>query len=223
MSTTLDVALALNQIKNLLGFPVVSLETTDSMITTNIYRAFARARPRFNFTDFISLPNAMDNGYIDLSPIIPTVVDVIHVYESPISKYSIVDPDVFYMRNFYNMMSMARLFMARSEIDNLVSKDFMFVNGNLFLNEYWGDTITVEATFNYTDPSQFQDTFFEDWITRYATALTKQTLGRIRGKFKVRNAPYELDYSLLLSEAKDEIEQLETDLGESGGFFFVTR
>lgn len=219
----MNVSTALIQIKNLLGYPVVELETFDDMITTNIYRAFTRAKPRFNFTDFISLPNAMDNGYIDMTPILPKVVDVIHVYESPISKYSIVDPDVFYMRNFYNMMSMARLFMARSEIDNLVSKDFMFVNGLLFLNEYWGDAITVEATFDYSDPSQFEDTFFEDWITRYAVALTKQTLGRIRGKYKVRNAPYELDYALLLSEAKEEIGQLETDLEGSGGFFFVTR
>lgn len=219
----MNVSSAVEQIKNLLGYPLLDdLNVTDTMIQTNITRAFTRAKPRFNFTDYIYLANP--NGqYIDCTSFDPQIIEVIHVFESPISKYSIVDPDVFYMRNFYNMMSMARLFMARSEIENLVSRDFTFANGKLFLNEYWSTNVTVEAIFDYSDPSQFEDAFFDDWITRYALALTKQTIGRVRGKYKVKNAPYELDASSLLAEAQDEMAFLEKELTDNGGLFFATR
>lgn len=219
----MNIQSALDEIKTLLGYPLLDdLNVTDDMILTNINRAFKRAKPFFNFTDFIYLPNPNGN-VIDCTQINPPIIDVIHVYESPISKYSIVDPDVFYMRNFYNMMAMARLFMAMSEIELLVSRDFMFVNGKLYLNEYWSSNITVEAIFDYQDPSQFDNAFFNDWITRYALALTKETIGRVRGKYTIPSAPYKLDATQLLSEAIAEKKELEEQIYKNGGLFFATR
>lgn len=54
------------------------------------------------------------------------------------------------------------------------------------------------------------------WVRKYLTALSKETLGRARGKFKGKipfpEAEGDMDYDTLLAEAKEEKEQLNTKL-----------
>jgi hypothetical protein len=54
------------------------------------------------------------------------------------------------------------------------------------------------------------------WVRRYLTALFKEALGRVRGKFsgdlKVPDAELKMDYESLLSEGKDEQLKLLEDL-----------
>lgn len=54
------------------------------------------------------------------------------------------------------------------------------------------------------------------WVRKYLTALSKEALGRARGKFKgklpIPEAEGEMDYDSLLSEGKDEKDKLETEL-----------
>jgi hypothetical protein len=54
------------------------------------------------------------------------------------------------------------------------------------------------------------------WVRRYLTALFKEALGRVRGKFsgdlKVPEADLKMDYESLLSEGKDEQLKLLEDL-----------
>ena len=58
------------------------------------------------------------------------------------------------------------------------------------------------------------------WIRRYLTALFKESLGRVRGKFqgalKVPDAELTMDYDSLLNEGKEEqlklLEQLDLRL-----------
>jgi hypothetical protein len=54
------------------------------------------------------------------------------------------------------------------------------------------------------------------WVRRYLTALFKESLGRVRGKFsgdlKVPDAELKMDYESLLSEGKDEQLKLLEDL-----------
>ncbi len=57
----------------------------------------------------------------------------------------------------------------------------------------------------------------KQWIRRYCLALSKETLGQIRGKFATLPIPGEsvtLNASDLLSQAKDEQEALRTELKE---------
>lgn len=58
----------------------------------------------------------------------------------------------------------------------------------------------------------------KQWIRRFALALTKETLGQIRGKFAVVPIPGEnvtLNAADLLSQAKEEQESLRTELKET--------
>jgi hypothetical protein len=54
------------------------------------------------------------------------------------------------------------------------------------------------------------------WVRRYFTALCKETLGRVRGTFggkiPVPDAQMEIEYQSLLSEGKDEMVTLKTEL-----------
>lgn len=56
------------------------------------------------------------------------------------------------------------------------------------------------------------------WVRRYFTALCKETLGRVRGTFggkiPVPDAAMEIEYQSLLSEGKDEMVTLKTEIKE---------
>jgi len=66
---------------------------------------------------------------------------------------------------------------------------------------------------DYCDLNHFSKT----WIRKWLTAYTKQVLGRARGKFKGKlvnmgGDSLELDWDILLAEAKEEFSELKTEL-----------
>ena len=58
----------------------------------------------------------------------------------------------------------------------------------------------------------------KQWIRRFALALTKEMLGQVRGKFgnsiPIPGDNVNLNANELLSQAKDEIDKLRTELKE---------
>ena len=62
------------------------------------------------------------------------------------------------------------------------------------------------------------------WIFDYSVALCKESLGRIRSKYKSTSTPLELDGETLVQEAQQEKERLHQELSELGyGEFRVLR
>tara|TARA_Y100000592_G_scaffold1773_1_gene2819 strand:+ start:278 stop:1432 length:1155 start_codon:yes stop_codon:yes gene_type:complete len=80
------------------------------------------------------------------------------------------------------------------------------------------DLITDISNVPYTNPTYaFINEPGRQWIRRYALALAKEMLGGVRGKYQSVPIPGDtttLDYSRLLSEAKDEKTALITELKE---------
>tara|TARA_R110001592_G_scaffold135726_2_gene352172 strand:- start:115 stop:1266 length:1152 start_codon:yes stop_codon:yes gene_type:complete len=78
--------------------------------------------------------------------------------------------------------------------------------------------ITDISNVPYTNPTySFINEPGRQWIRRYALALSKEMLGSVRGKYQAVPIPGDtttLDFSRLLSEAKDEKEKLTTELKE---------
>ena len=78
--------------------------------------------------------------------------------------------------------------------------------------------ITDISNVPYTTPTyQFINEPGRQWIRRYALALAKEMLGSIRGKYQSLPIPGDtttLDFSRLLSEAKEEKSTLITELKE---------
>tara|TARA_R110001592_G_scaffold42630_5_gene138421 strand:- start:620 stop:1774 length:1155 start_codon:yes stop_codon:yes gene_type:complete len=78
--------------------------------------------------------------------------------------------------------------------------------------------ITDISNVPYTNPTySFINEPGRQWIRRYALALTKEMLGSVRGKYQSMPIPGDtttLDFSRLLSEAKDEKDKLITEIKE---------
>ena len=78
--------------------------------------------------------------------------------------------------------------------------------------------ITDISNVPYTNPTySFINEPGKQWIRKYALALAKEMLGSIRGKYQSMPIPGDevtLDFSRLLSEAKDEKDKLITEIKE---------
>jgi len=78
--------------------------------------------------------------------------------------------------------------------------------------------ITDISNVPYTNPTYtFINEPGKQWIRRYCLALAKEMLGSVRGKYQAVPIPGDtttLDFSRLLSEAKDEKDKLITELKE---------
>tara|TARA_R110002167_G_scaffold332434_1_gene539276 strand:- start:45 stop:581 length:537 start_codon:yes stop_codon:yes gene_type:complete len=78
--------------------------------------------------------------------------------------------------------------------------------------------ITDISNVPYTNPTYiYINEPGKQWIRRYALALAKEMLGSVRGKYQAVPIPGDtttLDFSRLLSEAKDEKEKLITEIKE---------
>jgi hypothetical protein len=89
--------------------------------------------------------------------------------------------------------------------------------------EYDDRTIGIDGV-NNVNTAPFDNVPYENinaigkqWIRRFALALSKETLGQIRGKFAQIPIPGEsvtLNHSELLAQAKEEQEALRTELKE---------
>ena len=57
--------------------------------------------------------------------------------------------------------------------------------------------------------------FWENLLRRLALALTKQMLGRVRGKYTLNSATYNLDADQLLAESQQELQEIRSFLNEN--------
>ena len=77
------------------------------------------------------------------------------------------------------------------------------MGNTLFLDNYYS-YITLEWIPKSIKFEEVEEYEWIEWISNYATALTKEAIGRVRSKYKVEGSPFELDGEALLDEAKDE-------------------
>lgn len=132
--------------------------------------------------------------------------------------------DLFRVRNYANMEDRLTMPMRISQIEDYINRSFRFDDrsGKLYIDDYIGD-ITIEVI-KKPMIENLKDINDSNWIYKYALALTKEALGRVRGKFELTGAPYQTDGKEIVQEGKDEIRELEEQLEQRGrGFFYITR
>lgn len=79
------------------------------------------------------------------------------------------------------------------------------------------ETLLLWVYFQRSDEDLISETYSQDWILRYSTAMAKQILGEIRGKFTTIVGPQggtTLNGDKLKDEAKAEMELLEAELND---------
>ena len=209
----------LSKIKSELGGSGVEIEVDDSDIENFIETAVDEIQPYVQDTSYITKSASSE---IDLSE--ENVVDIVRIYPNKPAVSSAEQIDLFRMKNYANTSMRDRMTMPYriSQIEEYINRSFKFDDDDkkLYIDDYDGEvTIEVMKEINL---ETMKDRDNINWVRKYALALTKMALGRIRGKYRVSEAPYETDADDLLSEGKEEKRELEEEL-ESKGFFFSTR
>lgn len=108
-----------------------------------------------------------------------------------------------------------------NQAKNTISTDLDFYwdskNKDLYVyaNYPKPDKISIVYTPRYDNIEDVESEFWQNLIRRLAVAYAKQTLGRVRGKYKLNSAQYELDSETLLAEANQEIQEIRSYLDEN--------
>ena len=91
------------------------------------------------------------------------------------------------------------------------------INSDLYVyaNYPKPDFISVVYIPEYEKVEDIVEPFWQNLLRRLALALTKEVLGRIRGKYKLNSATYELDAYQLLSEAREELSEIRGFLNDN--------
>ena len=102
--------------------------------------------------------------------------------------------------------------MLWDELKYQTGMNYKLIGDTLYLDDY-NDSVLIEMLVRPKVVSDVEEgSMYYSWVKEYVLALTKEMLGRIRGKFNVDGSPYSLDSAQLLSEAAAEKANLEAQL-----------
>ena len=200
-----------------LGAPVVEIEIKD-YIPKYVERAFRELKRYISTPHFITVPYT--GAAIDLTSY--NVYSVINVIRSqPTYGTFIQDADVFTLASSYYNMNNINNYVNRMAIlqqRNTLATDLDFIwnseTKQLFIstNPPFPPALTIQFTKEYSKIDDVKDPYWTDILLRLAIAYSKQALGRIRGKYTLNSAQYNLDGETLINEANTEIENIRTHL-----------
>lgn len=205
------------EIESSLGAPIVEVEIKP-YIENYVNRAFKELKRYISTPYFTTLPYT--GTAIDLSSY--NVYSVINVMRSePTYGTFMQDADVFSLASSYYNMNNIENYANRMLIlqqRNTISTDLDFIwnadNKTLYIstNPPFPPALTIQYTKDYKSVEEVKDPYWTDILLRLAIAYSKQALGRVRGKYKLNGAQYDLDGDTLIAEANQEIVDIRTHL-----------
>lgn len=122
--------------------------------------------------------------------------------------------------NTYTLTDYARALMAMQNKNALATDlDFHYDKREemlyIYAQQALPTSITIVYTPDYDSTEEIIEPFWQNLLRRLATALTKEILGRVRGKYQLNSATYNLDSDQLLSEAQAELNEIRTYLNSN--------
>ena len=134
--------------------------------------------------------------------------------------------DAFYLQQYrinsgINGMADYRSYLLQRQIKNTLKTDLHYrwdeFTKRLYVSATFPEPtkITIVYIPKFETVDEVVSPFWIDKLKRLALALSKEALGRIRGKYKLSNALYELDGDQLLSEAQAELTAIRQELQAS--------
>lgn len=128
------------------------------------------------------------------------------------------------MGNMYNFTDYTYRYAAYNtlqQIGNTLSTDLSFYYDDaiskLYINTRMneGNPITIEYIPRYDNVEEITSDFWIDVLMRLSKALTKITLGRIRGRYTQSNALWTSDAATMLQEGQTELSELRNYLQQN--------
>ncbi len=220
----------IESVKAEMGYPVVDIYVTDDQIKLLIRKSMRKCAVK-------SVPKKMVNkmisgGKIDVSDL--DIETVSHIYES-VDEGSLGGGDVFedYMvharsglaqsgsgSGFYNALAHIGKI---SELKKLMHYDYQYDKDEklIYVDNYRGK-VTVEYVMGNPSIADLSKEWLT-WVEGYTTALVKIAEGRIRSKYRVSGAPFEISGDDLISEGQSEKSELEQKMDMAMGYYNVIR
>lgn len=219
-----------NDIKLLLtGDGIVTLEIEKSLPKL-VQLAFKEIKHYITDTETLTIPYYQKIHIEDYpDPVCHRKINignVVYVQRSN-SPNNIVDyQDIMYLMSRQSTLQNVSLTdynraLLVNQAKNTISTDLDFYwdsrNKDLYVyaNYPKPSKITIVYTPQYDNIEDVESEFWQNLIRRLALAYSKQTLGRVRGKYKLNSAQYELDADTLLAEATQEISDIRSFLDEN--------
>lgn len=201
-------------VKTQLGISWIDVEVEDKDIKTLVSMALSKVSPYYEGHRFIQA----SGNVIDLSEHKPIAIEKVYNIKNnqivSLQDYAFGGTGVIiYDTTLTNrIISYQAYKMLWDELQYQKGINYKFINNILFLDGYQ-DSVLIDILVNPKVISDIDDNSqYCPWIKEYVLALTKEMVGRIRGKFSVEGSPYTLDSAQLLSEAQQEKTNLESQL-----------
>lgn len=218
----------ISDIKLALGHPVVKIEN-EAQIGPLVDKAFRELRRFIVDTRYVTVP--FSNGVIDIKEY--NINSIVQLFRNKANNRLSEFSDVFYLSSVslgtstsqINLDTYNRRVML-GQLQNTMSTDLdwtmddecttLYVNANYPRPE----SITIVYIPNFEDVSDVKDDYWVSYILRFALALEKESLGRIRNKYNLSSSLYKLDGDQLISEGIAEQAQIRQELSENSDVVF---
>lgn len=122
--------------------------------------------------------------------------------------------------NTYTLTDYAKSLLAAQNKSTLATDlDFHYDKEEeilyLYAQQALPTSITIVYQPEYEDVSEIIEPFWQSLLKRFAVAQAKEILGRVRGKYNLNSAQYNLDAEQLLSEAQTELTEIREYLNSN--------
>lgn len=201
-------------VKTQLGVSWVDVEAEKKDIKEMINMALDKLTPYYEGHRFVQASGKV----IDLSIHHPLAIEKVYNTKEQqlmtLSDYAfggtgVVLFDVNFMDRLVTYQSYKMLY---NEIQYQKGMNYKLIGETLYLDGFY-DSVLIDMLVRPIVISDVEDTsMYCSWVKEYVLALTKEMIGRIRGKFNVQGSPYVLDSAQLLQEAASEKANLEAQL-----------
>lgn len=211
----------INDIKLMLGAPIVSIEV-DEYLPQIVEMAFNELKHYITDVRFMTIPYSTNS--IDLKGM--GVSNVVYIMRAKNTTGPGGFQDVMYIYsrqsalNTYTLTDYARALLAQQNKNALATDlDFNYdkINERLYVyaQQALPTYITIAYTPEYRNVEDIIEPFWQDLLRRLATAMTKEVLGRVRGKYTLNSATYNLDADKLLAESQQELTEIRQYLNSN--------
>lgn len=204
-----------------LGSPIVDIESKDQ-VEEIVKIAFEELKSYISDTETLTLPYSK---VIDVSEY--SINNVVYLMRSKNVSGPGGFQDIMYIYSranafgtSYTLADYSRTLLAQQNRNALATDlDFHFDKRENKLYVYAQQPvptyITLVYTRDYEDVSDIIEPYWQNMLKRLSLAMTKEVLGRIRGKYTLNSATYNLDSDKLLAEAQAELTEIRTYLNNN--------
>lgn len=216
------------KIKRKLGYPTVNVELTPDQLKDAVEDAFNYLVDYMVDDDhYLTIPYAnrvdLSDKKIDfIAGVFKGTEPVDESLEAAMFNQSFLYTTTDYQLDVPGIVSVKLRAMIADSLKEKMS--YRFIDGILYMDQGYpiASTVVIQYSPIIEKPEDINDNYWNQLLFKLALAHAKQTLGRIRSKIKVNNAPYELDGDTLLSEGREEEQQVKDQMENQFLGFYPT-